>query len=230
MNHAIEFDTEFCNVKYIEKDNVVLLTWKQFAQSEDYRRPTLFALDLLRRYPKCNLVVDARNGFEDAKEDVEWGFSELLPNMAAMDCSLVAFILQNAPEIEAEMDMWTIEFGKYFAVTRSESYEQAIHSMNNLILVNVKYRILPGKRNEFLEKAERSGIIRGSKTEPGNYRYEYYLPAVSEDELFLMEIWTNDAAIQMHMETEHYQKLQALKKEFVTDVSFEKFNICHRHP
>lgn len=23
-----EFDTEFCNVKYIEKDNVVLLTWK----------------------------------------------------------------------------------------------------------------------------------------------------------------------------------------------------------
>ena len=30
MNSKIEFDSEFSNVKYIEKDNVVFLTWKKF--------------------------------------------------------------------------------------------------------------------------------------------------------------------------------------------------------
>lgn len=131
MNDTKEFDSEFCNVKYMEKDKVVLLTWKKFAQSEDYRRPTRYALDLLKEYPHSNLVVDARDGFEDAKEDVEWGFKELLPNMAKTDCSYVAFILQKAPEIEEEMDMWTKEFSKYFTVTKSESYEQAIQSISN---------------------------------------------------------------------------------------------------
>ena len=130
MNRTLEFDSAFCNVKYIENDNVVLLTWKKYAQSDNYRRPTLFALNLLKQYPHSNFVVDARNGFEDDKEDVAWGFSELLPNMATSDCKYVVFIMQKVPDIEDEMDMWTKEFGKYFAVTKAASYEQAIHNMN----------------------------------------------------------------------------------------------------
>lgn len=226
MNSELEFDSEFCNVRYMENDNVVFLTWKKFAQGDNYRRPTLFALNLLKQYPHSNFVVDARNGFEDDKEDVEWGFTELLPNMATSGCKFVVFIMQNAPDIEEEMDMWTREFGKYFAVTKAASYEQAIYNMNNLILVNVKYTIGLGKRNEFLEKADKLGIIRASKTEPGNFKYEYYIPVESENELFLMEMWVNNAALKMHAETEHYQKLQDLKKEYVTAVSIEKFNIC----
>jgi len=127
---AIEFDSEFCNVRYIKNDNVVLLTWKKFAQNDNYRRPTWFASNLLKQYPHSNFVVDARNGFEDDKEDVAWGFSELLPNMATSDCKYVVFIMQKAPDIEEEMDMWTKEFGKYFTVTKVESYEQAIRSVN----------------------------------------------------------------------------------------------------
>lgn len=133
MSSVIEFDSEYCNVKYIENDNVVLLTWKKFAQSENYRRPTLFALDLLKQFSHSNFVVDARNGFEDDKEDVEWGFSELLPNMATSSCKYVVFIMQKVPKIQEEMDMWTKEFGKYFAVMKATSYEKAIYSINNLI-------------------------------------------------------------------------------------------------
>lgn len=226
MNSAIEFDSEFCNVRYMEDDNVVLLTWKKFAQGDDYRRPTLFASNLLKQYSHSNFVVDARNGFEDDKEDVEWGFSELLPNMATSDCKFVTFIMEKAPDIEEEMDMWTKEFGKYFAVTKAASYEQAIQNMNNLILVNVKYTIRPGKRNEFLEKVDQLGIASDSKLEPGNFKYEYYIPVGAENELFLMEMWVNQAALKMHGETEHYQRLQDLKKEYVTAVNIEKFNIC----
>lgn len=65
-----------------------------------------------------NFIVDARHGFEDDSADVEWGFSELLPNMAKTECKYVIFIMEKVPTIEEEMDMWTKEFSKYFTVMK----------------------------------------------------------------------------------------------------------------
>ena len=125
-----EFDSEFSNVKYIEKDNVVLITWKKFCCYDDYRNPTLFALEQLKKRQGSNLIVDARNGFEDEKADVEWGFSVLIPAMAETACKKVVFILEEVNEIEKEMDMWTKEFLKYFKVKSVTSYEKAVDYMN----------------------------------------------------------------------------------------------------
>ena len=123
---STDFDSEFCNVTYVEKDNIVFLTWKKFCCFDDYRTPTTFALELLKQYPNSNFVFDARNGFEDDKADVEWGFSFLLPEMAKTDCKYVVFIMNEVNEIEDEMDMWTKEFSKYFIVKKVENYLEAV--------------------------------------------------------------------------------------------------------
>lgn len=225
MNSKFEYDSEFSNVKYIQKDNIVFLTWKKFCSFDDYRTPASFALDLLRQYPNSNFVVDARNGFEDAKEDVEWGFSELLPRMSETDCKQVAFIMNEVNEIEEEMDLWTKEFGKYFTVIRAVNYEAVIKKMNEFLLVNVTYKIKKGKREEFFTKVNKMGIVENSRQEPGNSKYEYFFPAESEDTLFLMEMWVDDIDQAMHGKTEHYKKLQSLKAEYVTDVRIEKYKI-----
>jgi hypothetical protein len=127
-----EFDSEFSNVKYMTDDNIVLLTWKKFCCYDDYRNPTTFALELLKKYPNSNFVVDARNGFEDEKDDVEWGFSVLLPAMSSADCKNVVFIMNEVNEIEEEMDMWTKEFMKYFTVKKVTSYEEAVNQITML--------------------------------------------------------------------------------------------------
>lgn len=57
-----QFESEYCSVKYIEKDNVVYLCWKKFACLDDYRKPTIFAWELLKKYSNSNFIVDARNG------------------------------------------------------------------------------------------------------------------------------------------------------------------------
>lgn len=131
MNSKFEFDSEFCKVRYIENDNVVLLAWKKYSHLNDYREPTLFALDLLKQFPHSNFVVDARNGFEDDKEDVEWGFSVLIPNMSKTDCKYVIFIMPETADLQDEMDMWTREFGKYFTVAKVNSYDQAVSKINS---------------------------------------------------------------------------------------------------
>ncbi|OOM80155.1 hypothetical protein [Clostridium sp. BL-8] len=128
-----EFNSEFCNVKFIDKDKVVLLTWKKFACGDDYRRPTSFACELLKENIASNFVVDARNGFEDDNADVEWGFSILLPSMAQTTCKIVCFLMNKVIDIDEEMDMWTKEFGKYFAVIKASDYENAIEKIKRLL-------------------------------------------------------------------------------------------------
>lgn len=129
-NNMLDFNSEFCNVKYIEEDNVVFLTWKKFCRLDDYRKPTIYALQLLKQHPDSNFVFDARNGFEDDKADVEWGFNFLLPEMGKTDCKKIAFILNEVNEIEDEMDMWTLEFKKYFEIKQVVSYVEAVKFVN----------------------------------------------------------------------------------------------------
>ena len=117
------------------------------------------------------------------------------------------------------------ESDKDFAAGKSNRYEQTIDNIQNWLLVNVQYTIRPGKREEFLEKVIAHGIISASRAEPGNYKYEYYKPIDAENVLFLMEMWVSSEAQTAHGKTEHYQHLQSLKKEFVTNVLIEKFSV-----
>ncbi|PYG84952.1 hypothetical protein LY28_03410 [Ruminiclostridium sufflavum DSM 19573] len=121
-----QFESEFCSVIYNSNEKVVLLTWKKFCAYDDYRNPTTFALELLKKYKDSQFVVDARNGFEDDKADVEWGFKVLLPEMSKTTCKKVVFILNEASTIEDEMSMWEKEFNKYFTVKNVLSYDEAI--------------------------------------------------------------------------------------------------------
>ncbi|MPN65031.1 hypothetical protein SDC9_212810 [bioreactor metagenome] len=122
--------------------------------------------------------------------------------------------------------MWTREFGKYFAVIKAESYARAIEKMQHQILLCVRYTTQPGQVNTFLAALNEQGIIQASKAEPGNAKYEYSIPVEAENALLLLEIWVDAEAQAAHVNTAHYQKLQALKKAYVTDVAIEKYQIA----
>ena len=120
------FESDFAKTEYIEKDNAVLHIWKKEAHFEDYRTPVTESLKMLREHQGSIFVVDARNGFEDVKEDVEWGFDYFLPELKKTGCKIWGFILPEVSEIEGEIDLWTAEVEKNFRVIRAESYEEII--------------------------------------------------------------------------------------------------------
>ena len=126
------FDSEFCRVSYMQKEKIVFLEWKKFCCKDDYRNPTLYALDLLKKFEGSNFLFDARNGFEDEKEDVEWGFNVLLPAMSKTTCKNVFFIMNQVSDIEEEMSMWEKEFKKYFNVKKFVSVEEAVACMKEV--------------------------------------------------------------------------------------------------
>ena len=118
------FESDYARCEYIEKDNVVFHVWKKEAHFEDYRDPVTASLEMLREHAGSVFIVDARNGFEDVKEDVDWGFTFFLPELKKTGCKIWGFILSEVSEIEGEIDLWTKEIEKNFRVIRATSYEE----------------------------------------------------------------------------------------------------------
>ncbi len=123
------FESDYARTEYIEKDNAVLHTWKKEAHFDDYRKPVEASLEMLREHAGSVFIVDARNGFEDVTEDVEWGFNYFLPELKKTGCSIWGFILPKASGIEGEIDLWTREVEKNFRVIRAESYEEVFRDI-----------------------------------------------------------------------------------------------------
>ena len=120
------FESEYAKSEYIEKDNAVLHVWKKEAHFDDYRDPVKASLEMLREHKNSIFIVDARNGFEDVKEDVEWGFEWFLPELKKTGCKVWGFILPEVSDIEGEINLWSREVEKNFRVIRAVSYDEIV--------------------------------------------------------------------------------------------------------
>ena len=94
-----------------------------------------------------------------------------------------------------------------------------------LLHLNVTYTVKDGKREEFYNQLCDKGIITRSRSEEGNLKYDYFFPVDNSNEILLLEIWTDELALQLHSETPHLLELQELKKEYILNVKIEKF-VC----
>ena len=94
-----------------------------------------------------------------------------------------------------------------------------------MIVLNVTYRCKPGAREEFLEMIMTNGIDVASRAEPGNIKYDYYMPVEAEDEMLLLEKWADADALALHAKQPHFAKLGELKQEYVIDTVIERFEV-----
>lgn len=93
------------------------------------------------------------------------------------------------------------------------------------LLLEVHYKIKNGKRAEFYRELSASGIAEASQAEAGNFKYEYFYTADSDDEICLFEMWENEEFQKLHLNTEHYKKLAALKEQYVSETSIQRFYV-----
>ena len=92
-----------------------------------------------------------------------------------------------------------------------------------MIVLNVTYKCKPEMVPEFLEAIITEGIDEASRSEAGNIKYDYYIPADGNDELLLVEKWQDAEALAEHGKQPHFARLGALKPEFVLDTVIERY-------
>jgi hypothetical protein len=110
------FESEFCEVRYLDDMNVVLVTWKKFCSGDDYRKPLLFALKTMGEHTGCDFVADTRDGFEDDPADLQWIFDEFIPLARTTTCQHIFFIIDRDNSLKKELEAQTGELKNYFTV------------------------------------------------------------------------------------------------------------------
>ena len=92
-----------------------------------------------------------------------------------------------------------------------------------MLVFHVTFKCKPEMREEFLEMIMTEGIDASARAEPGNLKYDFYIPVESGDDLLLIETYRDEAAVAAHVRQAHTARLVELKEEYVDDLILEKF-------
>lgn len=110
------YQSEFCDVTYLEDLNVVFVKWKKFCREDDYRNPLRYALEVMKNHSHCHYVADTRDGFENEKADTTWLFEVFLPQVALTTCQAFFFIINYDNTLKEELEGQAAELKKIFDV------------------------------------------------------------------------------------------------------------------
>ena len=110
------YKSEFCDVNYNEELNIVFVKWKKFCNQDNYRKPLMVALDIMKSHNNCHYVADTRDGFENEKADTEWLFNDFLPKVSLTSCKKIFFIIDKDNSLKEELDGQSVELKKIFEV------------------------------------------------------------------------------------------------------------------
>lgn len=84
-----------------------------------------------------------------------------------------------------------------------------------MLTLCVKYIAKPGMAHAFVEGIERSGVATKIRAEKGCLKYDYYYPANREDEILLIEQWTEPEDQKVHMTQPHMNDLREIKHKYI---------------
>ena len=96
--------SEYCEVRYEDKYNVVFVKWKKFCCKQDYREPLEYALNIIKQNKNCNYVADTRDGFENIAEDTNWVAEYFVPKAVEYGCKYIYFIIDKDNSLKEELE------------------------------------------------------------------------------------------------------------------------------
>ncbi|WP_353854195.1 putative quinol monooxygenase [Bacillus sp. Bos-x628] len=82
-----------------------------------------------------------------------------------------------------------------------------------MIIIHAGMTIHPEKENVFLE--EINALIKASQAEEGNVSYKLFKDTEKENAFLMVEVWKDEAAVQSHNASAHFQGFVAKAKEFL---------------
>ena len=92
-----------------------------------------------------------------------------------------------------------------------------------MITVNLYYTGKNGSARAFAVEMESSGVADEIRNEPGNLRYQYFLPLDDPETVLLIDSWTDQAAIDAHHASPMMQKIMELREKYDLHMTAERF-------
>lgn len=119
-----KYESEFSKVSYLPDLNVALVEWKKFCRGNDYRKPLLHAIEVMKTHDDCHYVADTRTGFENEEDDTRWVFDTFIPLAAEAGCRYIFFIIHPDNRLKEELEGQSAELKKAFIVIACFSLDE----------------------------------------------------------------------------------------------------------
>lgn len=91
------------------------------------------------------------------------------------------------------------------------------------IAMNLYYTGIGNNARKFAEEMEAGGTADLIRKEAGNIRYEYFLPISRPESVLLIDIWTNQAAIDRHHASPMMKTILELREKYHLTVKAERY-------
>ncbi|MBD5531149.1 MAG: antibiotic biosynthesis monooxygenase [Lachnospiraceae bacterium] len=91
------------------------------------------------------------------------------------------------------------------------------------IAVNIYYTGIDGNARKFAEEMEKSGTAALIRSEKGNERYEYFFPVNDPETILLIDIWKDQASIDIHHATPMMDTIAALREKYDLHMKVERY-------
>ena len=92
-----------------------------------------------------------------------------------------------------------------------------------MLTLHLFYTGAPGNARRFAEEMEASGVADRIRQEPGNLRYEYFVPMNNPDTVLLIDAWQDQAAIDAHHASPMMAEIAALREKYDLHMTVERF-------
>ncbi len=83
--------------------------------------------------------------------------------------------------------------------------------------IYVKFDCFPNKREAFIERVKKEGVLDAIRAENGCIKYDYYLSEKDQNEILLIEQWESKDHQQIHLEQPHMDTLRSFKDKYITN-------------
>lgn len=99
----MEYYSEYVDVFYNKDKNVCFVKWKKYCELDNYRKPLMVALDIIKTY-KCNYCADTRSGFVDNELDTIWVKDYFMKKAKEYGCNIIYFIIDKNNSLKEELE------------------------------------------------------------------------------------------------------------------------------
>lgn len=91
------------------------------------------------------------------------------------------------------------------------------------IVINLYYTGENGNARKFAEEMERSGTAGLIRQESGNERYAYFFPMDDPETVLLIDIWKDQASIDMHHASPMMETIVQLREKYDLHMRAERY-------
>ena len=92
-----------------------------------------------------------------------------------------------------------------------------------MITIQMEYEGKNGSALLFAKEMLEQGVVAEIRKEPGNLRYEYFLPLEGGEKVLLLDSWIDQQALDAHHASPMMEKIAQLREKYDLHMKVERF-------